>query len=241
MDLYYRFQDRFGTAGVVIAVIALIFALGGSAYALSGAEKTLIKKEAKKWGKKFAKTGSQGPQGPQGVPGANGKDGTNGTDGKDGSSVASSVEPKGANCAEGGSKFVAGASTTYACNGKEGKTGSPWTAGGTLPSGESLYGQWALPVVGLEAFQIAAISFGIPLAESPTLELLEEGESETTNCPGTAEEPEAAEGFLCVYTLEEENISTFLEEATASTVGAKVRLLVEEGGTRVGTWAVTAD
>src|SRR6185295_17935744 len=36
MSLYHRFKDRFGTAGVVLGVIAMILAVGGSAIAASG-------------------------------------------------------------------------------------------------------------------------------------------------------------------------------------------------------------
>ena len=62
-----------------------------------------------------------------GKAGADGKDGANGTDGVDGDdgvSVTSAVEPVGANCANGGSKFTAATGVTYACNGAPGASGS---------------------------------------------------------------------------------------------------------------------
>jgi hypothetical protein len=72
--------------------------------------------------------GAPGTNGTDGTPGADGKDGANGTpgtDGKDGVSVTSAVEPAGANCADGGSKFTAANGVTYACNGAPGSGVGP--------------------------------------------------------------------------------------------------------------------
>ena len=77
--------------------------------------------------------GQDGAQGPQGPPGTNGQDGADGIDGNDGSTalIATSTEPAGANCANGGVKIEAGVddngngqldsnevdSTQYICDG----------------------------------------------------------------------------------------------------------------------------
>ena len=77
--------------------------------------------------------GVPGVDGRDGAPGADGTDGTNGVNGApgadgapgvDGVSVASAAEPSGANCADGGSRFTAGASVTFACNGADGADGA---------------------------------------------------------------------------------------------------------------------
>ncbi|HTR75569.1 MAG TPA: hypothetical protein VMH33_10000 [Solirubrobacterales bacterium] len=106
--------------------MALVAALGGTAFAAAKLNSTQ-KKEVEKIAKKYAgKNGAAGPAGPAGPAGGNGKDGVNGINGTDGSNgigVTNTVEPSGANCANGGSKFVA-ASTTYACNGTNGANGS---------------------------------------------------------------------------------------------------------------------
>ena len=68
--------------------------------------------------------GATGATGPAGPAGADGRDGSDGARGADGVSVTSAVEPSGANCANGGSKFTAGASVTFACNGLDGSGGS---------------------------------------------------------------------------------------------------------------------
>jgi hypothetical protein len=77
----------------------------------------------------------QGIQGPPGRDGLNGINGTNGADGKDGQdgldgvSVISESEAAGAQCPDGGSRFTAGNSVTYACNGAAGQDGSPGAPG----------------------------------------------------------------------------------------------------------------
>jgi hypothetical protein len=66
------------------------------------------------------KDGKDGRDGIDGTNGANGVDGTDGQDGQGGVSVTSAIEPAGANCVNGGSKFTAANGVTYACNGTNG-------------------------------------------------------------------------------------------------------------------------
>src|SRR5262249_46017666 len=107
-------REPFGTAGLVVACVALIAALGGTALAaakLNSTQKKEVEKIAKKFAGKPGAPGAAGPPGPAGPPregggqgrkrghpqdganrkdggngkdGANGKDGTNGTNGTDG-------------------------------------------------------------------------------------------------------------------------------------------------------------
>jgi hypothetical protein len=235
--MYRRFHDRFGTAGVVIAVIALIAALGGSALAAGGLTGQQ-KKEVKKIAKKYA--GKQGPQGLQGLPGANGtngKDGTNGLEGKEG--------PEGPEGGEGP-------------EGPEGPEGSPWTAGGTLPSGETETGAWGGSGDPESESGVATVSFAIPLAgpldEAHVAKVPNEGENE--NCDDGSGEaasvanPEADPGYLCVFSSAVGKGSgvliaspkNFAEAFTggASTTGAVVFFTEAPAGRAWGTWAVTA-
>lgn len=111
--MFTRIHHRLGTAGFVVALVALIAALTGAAYAadkLSGPEQ----KEVKKIAKKFA--GKPGPVGPAGPPGPAGQAGPQGATGAQG--------PQGA-------------------TGPEGPEGSPWMVNGVLPSGETLAGAWS--------------------------------------------------------------------------------------------------
>ncbi len=280
--MFSTLRTRFGIPGV-ISVMALVFAMFGGAYAASnssGGGKATASAKAKKGpkGPKGAKgdTGPAGPAGPAGAAGrdgANGIDGVDGQDGQDGQSVTN-TEFTGAqgSCTEGGTKLV-GTSTTYACNGEQ---GSPWTAGGTLPSGQTETGSWAvgttpsttcsLPdctvTAGPSNFAAALyspISFNIPLAASldpPHAHFLKEGfptgdttAEEKENCPGSAEEPKAKAGHLCVYTASEagSGFGTILPNGSpggtngASPSGAVIALINwGEGTRRFGSWAVTA-
>jgi hypothetical protein len=76
-------RERFGTAGLIVAIFALVVALSGGAYAASGGGLTgKQKKEVEKIAKKFA--GKPGPAGANGTNGANGANGTNGAAGPQG-------------------------------------------------------------------------------------------------------------------------------------------------------------
>jgi hypothetical protein len=166
--------------------------------------------------------GPQGPVGKDGAPGANGKDGAPGANGQ---SLVSAVLNAGEEgCAEGGSKFTVGVKTTTACNGEKGEPGPqgpPGTTGftKTLPSGETETGTWAVSNTSAtkEFLSVAPISFPIPLkAPIANLEVVERcellankstqlAECETRVklaqkfCPGTAAEPKANPGYLCIY------------------------------------------
>jgi len=227
-----RFRDRLGAngPGLTVAVIALVFALVGGAFAASGALTGKQKKEVIKIAKKYAgKPGPAGAVGPQGSPGPKGDKGDKGDPGiqgqagekgKDGTNVVSNPEAPGtANCeGRGGSKFVAGATTTFACNGKE---GSPWTAGGTLPPGATETGSWLVSgtkaeIEALEAVSgsfnglFTTISLPIPLAEGifePASEtniiFVQEGEEPAACEPDTGvaspANPHADPGFMCIF------------------------------------------
>jgi hypothetical protein len=207
--------------------------------------------------------GTNGANGAPGTPGPAGKDGANGTNGKDGvpgESVKIKVLAKKSACEEGGSEFTAGSEKGHACN------GSPWTAGGTLPSGKTETGTWVL-VSAVRPEGLAAqspISFPIPLAEglgSGEVHYVTKGEWETkkgpAQCPGNPSSPEAEKGNLCVYETNAQGVAessghptTFLTPPGAylSALGAgtsgDVLVFTSASGTEVsqgiGTWAVTA-
>ena len=194
----------------VAATLALLFAMSGGAYAAGRYLVTSTKQISPKVLKALSgkpgsagPSGAQGPAGPagsQGPQGPAGSNGTNGTNGTDGASVTSKEQKTGklGSCSDGGSEFKAGSSTTYACN------GSPWTAGGTLPSGKSETGAWA--VEGSFPDEAASISFTVPLnSELPASAVHViapggHGEGGGT-CPtsGSAAKPEAEPGNLCIF------------------------------------------
>jgi hypothetical protein len=216
-------------ATTAVAVVAVVFAMTGGAYAASKYLITSTKQIkpsvlSQLKGKAGAQgpagpAGAAGPQGPEGKAGASGKDGSNGTSGVNGRSVVAAPEGKGANCKEGGSSLeVEGSGVKhYACNGekgKEGPEGNPWTAGGTLPEGSSERGQWAIAENSgtNSVILFTAISFPVPLAAalpqaSVHLIGVEEGSKEPNEspaiksgeCSGTWRAPGAKSKNLCVF------------------------------------------
>jgi hypothetical protein len=236
-------REPFGTAGLIVACVALIAALAGGAYAASGGLTAKQKKEVKKIAKQFAgkpgapgatgpagpkgdqgPKGDTGPEGKQGAPGTNGTNGTNGTDGEDGA------------CSE----------ENPICK---------------LPSEATEAGAWALGRNAGAAGQLVDISFNLTLEEAPVVHVINKvgkeivlgaglEEIDQPACPGTVEQPEAAPGTLCLYTAEEEQIGysniddpgTSLVETASYKTGAVVPFAPSgAGAVAYGTWAVTAE
>jgi Collagen triple helix repeat (20 copies) len=277
------FKKRLSYANITLT-IALVFAMSGGALAASRYLITSTKQISPKvlrslTGKAGAAgpagvtgpagapglQGSQGPVGPAGSQGLEGKAGANGVDGAPGTSVTSAVAGQG-ECEAGGVKLTSVTGTSSVCNGKE---GSPWTAGGTLPAGKTETGSWSL--VGLvtlanngqleeeeEERRGVPISFTLPVEPTVKPVFLAEGQGKTTECPGTSEKPEAKAGFLCVYTTLEAGIKPITGNpnvlffaankiavgSTGPTGAIMIIPVTAEAGitTKVlGTWAVTAE
>ena len=229
-------QKQFGTAGLVVAIVALVAALGGGAYAAAGGassskSKGLTKAQVVALIKKNAvpgpagSTGATGPVGPQGAPGAKGD--------------AGSLGPAG-----------------------------PLLE--TLPKGQTLKGNWGVGggFSETETWASAPVSFQFPLGTAPTLVyvfqtspgggiagassgagFLNEAQTKAL-CPGSATDPQATAGNLCMYTSQE-TLQGGSSEPPFSTgqlgtvdvpskFGANVMFVFKEQGTAVGTWAVTA-
>jgi hypothetical protein len=161
--------------------------------------------------------------------------------------------------------------------GEKGANGTPGTTGftETLPSGKTLKGEWALVTSTPEktVFEVPgdAVSFNIPLAKAPAvhyinpsaMELTATGEQKSTACLGTAAEPTATAGNLCVYAAKESvstqrrrqrilagmemgvsvsDIASHGGPNTASTYGFVVQAVSLESSNAfaAGSWAVTA-
>jgi hypothetical protein len=203
-------REPFGKAGLTVAVIALVFAMVGGAFAAAGLNGKQ-KKQVTKIAKSFQGTG---PAGASGIAGPKGDPGPQGSEG-----------PKG----------------------EQGPAGSPWAAGGTLPPGKSLQGVWSFSA-GMEGFsrQFASFNFALPLSAPPTVNILKEDGTPwaglASRCPGTAAEPEAEPGHLCVYTQLESATEplTFTLAPVVSAGGVLVEFLIPEFSGAYGTWAVTA-
>jgi Collagen triple helix repeat (20 copies) len=261
-----RLREPFGKAGLTVAVIALVFAMLGGAYAASneGGGKATASAKAKAGPRgPRGKTGPAGPAGPAGAKGDTGAAGSNGTNGKDGtngsngvSAEATSFAGEKGSCKEGGLEVKSAKPVALVCNGKAGTTGFTKT----LPSGETETGAWSMPE-GEKG--VTTISFPIPLSSGaansglylnqgfPTGATPEEEEK----CPGSAEEPKAKAGFLCIYTAKG-SVSQFFAQRTdgipslgisyGKTGSVLIGIEPKKGeginlsGSVFGPWAVTA-
>jgi hypothetical protein len=252
-----RLKEPFGKAGLTVAVLALVVAMAGGAYAAGGLTKSQ-EKQVTKIAKKYAgKPGAAGPTGPAGPAGAAGKNGEKGEHGADGGIGASGVSVTSkslvtgnAKCPSGGSEFTSASGATYACNGTTGFTE-------TLPPGKTETGTWGVgatveePALGQDIW--GPISFSIPLSEESGNTAVEhrfiiEGESGTSECPSEpGEAPTAEPGYLCVYEEAVEEMKQLRPEffntqpgGFVGSSGVVLGFLAKAGGNAFGTWAVTA-
>jgi len=263
-----RFHDRVGTAGLIVAIVALVAAMGGGAYAasngLNGKQKKEVTKIAQTEAKKFA--GKPGPAGANGLPGATGpagapgakgdkgdtgspgSEGKQGKEGPPGKSVESiPIAPGATECAgNGGANYEVEESgeSTEICN------GSPWTVG-DLPPGKTEMGAWAFGNTTAAGFQFVPVSFSVPLKAGSTVathyvnnagheEVEGVDEGPATNCLGSATNPSAPAGMLCIY--EAIKNSSFLEFSLAQGRAGMVLAFNASaaGAFGRGSWAVTA-
>jgi hypothetical protein len=221
---------RMPSPGLVIALIALFIAMGGTGYAASQSTATVAASataKIKKVNSRVSKVArllntvrrqiasislTPGPQGPAGPRGERGE------------------------------------------KGEKGDKGEPGPITGTLPSGVTLRGTFALrqelPAAGREGQ--TQIAFGFSLSAAPTPHYIAFGTAPPAECPGTPTDPKANPGHLCIYEgAAPINSTTRGEfdpsspggtENVATTYGAGVFMdATAAGDTRIrGSWAVTA-
>lgn len=121
-----------------------------------------------------------------------------------------------------------------------------------LASNRTLQGVFAVDFVSVGAGHggQTGFSFHPPLQAAPTPNLVAMGGGPTANCPGTAANPQAAPGHLCVYVTDQSNVSTNLISKQLGTwapnaadpIGATYFVGASGVGRAwsVGVWAVTA-
>jgi Collagen triple helix repeat (20 copies) len=194
-----------------IAVVALVFAMTGGAFAA----KHYVAGPAKSSKGKKAIRGPRGPRGPRGLQGPQGPKGETGAKGDTGERG-----PKG----DTGDPWTAGG---FLPSGKS--LGGTWVAG---VGPEIALGKGAAA---------ASISFGLPLPTLPEVVIVkknQEGIEHAAECPGSVAIPLAAKGKLCLYTAQDAGLE--FQSATPSPYGAIVAYLGTPGTGNAGTWAVTA-
>ncbi len=262
--------EPYGKAGLLVAILALVLATTGAAFAAKGGLTGKQKKEVTKIAKKYA--GKNGTNGTNGAPGDKGDKGDQGDQGDQGIQGIQGVKGDTGNTGPAGVIHP----------------GNPVGSPQPLPSEATETGSWAASTTGL-----VPISFPIPLeTELPpagthfVLTKVQEGkigggagelcEGETNHppngpeelseceepykavqaaCPGTASAPEAETGNLCIYegfSSEGPGEGTNLKVtailpagkygAGASTAGAVIAVAENEPGAPLfwGTFAVTA-
>ncbi len=236
-----RLREHFGTAGLVVAIVALVAALGGGAYAATGGSgdgKATASAKGKPGPRgKTGKTGPAGPAGPagptgpagpagaKGDAGAPGSNGAPGTPGKDGTS-ATTAAANTTECPSGGIKVLSTSAPAKVCNGTTGFTKE-------LPSEATETGTFWF-VGNSTGEEVSPISFSIPLSTTDAAEIevhfwREEVGKEDEECPGTPDSPAAEPGVFCLYIAKESsNIGSnpavftpsFSDEGAVGTSGA---------------------
>jgi hypothetical protein len=235
---------RHFNATTFVAVVALVFAMTGGAYAakkyLITSTKQISPSVLKALQGKAGTAGAPGAAGAQGAQGSAGPAGSAGTKGEVGT-----VGAKG----EKGTTGAAGAP------GAKGATGASGTTGftDTLPPGKTETGTWAIGGTQPEGTEVyVQVSFPIPLRKSAegADHFLDPKETEEQTgppaCKGTLEHPTAGPGQLCFYTSQQVGVGNpfiaFAEKFNGYTTAGTVMdfQYAETVAHASGTWAVTA-
>lgn len=216
---------RLGHPATVIAAVALFVALGGGAVAYaSGVISGSQIKNHSISAKKLTKSAVKSLRGQRGPAGPKGAAGPTGATGPTGS------------------------------QGPQGVTGPPGPFPTTLPSGDTITGNFAI-VGGAGSgsgndWGASEISFPYRLASAPTVKVTLSGGPAQTGCSGTVANPTAASGILCVYEGQNSGVAGGSPDtcgpggcsAPISTTGGWVRAFGTSNTVRwfvLGSWAVT--
>ncbi len=240
--MFSMIRKRFTVANVMLT-LALVLVMSGGAFA---AGKYII--TSTKQIKPSVLTQLKGKNGKNGANGATGANGINGKDGAPG--------PSGEKGAEG-KEGVEGKEGKEGREGKEGKEGSPWTLNGTLPSGKTEKGTWAILSPATEGSQPFGYTFSFPIPLGAKIEptnvvllnfFFPPTKAQEEECPGGIGKPEATPGHFCVFARSTVNATLGglknMQTGEANEVGetgALIEFTSNEAGKveATGTWAVT--
>jgi len=240
-----------------VAYLALFVALGGTSYAavslprdsvgakqLKSSSVTSSKvKDGSLRAKDLAGSdwaGLKGDPGPRGLEGPAGRQGADGQAGSPG--------PKG----DTGATGQAGSPGPKGDTGATGGPGADGANGGfvaLLPSGQTMRGRWLINGYGTSnpSSGSTAISFPFALAAAPaSTQTFKEADSPTAQCPGSAAQPEATAGYLCIHRSGSANLAGAgagnLLVLNTYRYGANIADAGSGGGpfTSQGSWAFTA-
>ena len=261
-DALSRLTKKLSANGpaLTVAVVALVVALCGGALAANGGLTAKQKREVKAIVKSEARiaavagpAGSIGPTGPPGLAGNKGDQGERGLEGSKGVAgigvTTTPISVGASECQERGGALIE-PSGIEVCNGKEGKEGSPWTVGGTLPPGVTETGSWGFN--GTSADEITGIfvpiSFSILLSRPIDPQNIHFGHAHekpfSTYCKGSTQAPKAKHGELCIYEAVVVNatmieiFSPATEEPSTAQAGAMMQFAPSGNAFGFGTFAV---
>jgi hypothetical protein len=241
--MFSRIRKRMTYANVALT-LALVFAMSGGAYAAGKYMITSTKQISPKVLKSLK--GANGKNGAAGAAGAQGAQGPQGAAGAKGETGAAGAT---------GAKGETGATGAAGTNGTNGKEGSPWTLNGTLPSGKTEKGTWAIAATAAGAGDVFSYAFSFPIPLGAKIEeaniglfgLLGPTPTESPECPGGVAKPEATPGHFCVFAGRIENAAFVggenVQTGGGFTVGetGMVFDFVSDAAGKVevtGTWAV---
>jgi hypothetical protein len=222
-----RLKKKLGPAGLVIAVLSLIVALGGVALA-KGVIITKLNQISPSVRKQLkGKPGPQGPQGPKGDTGPPGATGPAGAKGDTGSAGQNGQDGKDGKNGEDGEDGVCSVSKPQC----------------VAPPGVTLTGVWVVSGFGGTAY--GGDSLPLKLESAPEFNLVKNDGENEAEC-GTKSAPLAAPGHLCVYVDARDGNGSFFggtNRSTDPTSGFVIEMFNGEAGKPTysyGRWIVTA-
>jgi hypothetical protein len=150
-----------------------------------------------------------------------------------------------------GAKGDTGAPGAAGAKGDKGDKGDPGPLLETLPSGKTLRGYYAVgaPASGSGVVAVSGVTFQFPLASAPEVHFIKSADSVPAGCSGTAVDPGADPGHLCVFEIRAFNVSSVRGIQTGNSVngafrwGFGVYAFSKDPGPEfdsTGSWAVTA-
>lgn len=251
-----RIQKQFGTAGLAVAIAALVVALAGTAFAakrvFTKAQEKQIVKIAKKYAGKPGKDGAPGPAGPQGAKGDQGPKGDPGVAGDEG--PKGDTGEAGICSAENPVCDLPAGATLVGAWGTSGGDGDEGSADRSLVPISFLQRVSPAPTA-LWEFEAGPFTVGIELSDGgaafycpgcPVPATGEETEAAWKDaCPGDADNPDAAPGFVCIYngTFEGTPAGPLAHAGmveAANEWGLVVPFTLGKNTSARGSWAVTA-
>lgn len=225
---------------LVIAIVALFVALGGTGYAALRLPRNSVGTTQIQKGAVIASKIRKGT-----IVSSNLKNGavTAGKINVKGLSVPNAIHATTAANALTAATAATAATATTAASATSAATATTALSPGTLVSGTTELGVYDADFVAAATGESgnAAITFPFPLAAVPKVEWLAPGKSDS-NCPGSAASPQAAAGYLCIYAnAGDQNVASYTGGG-ATTFGALPVLtaILAKRTVSTGSWAVTA-